>query len=135
MKGCNLLALLGFTAILSTTMGYVFAQGQQGLRQAELAVADLGPHFECMEGMVFKMSRFEMDPHFDGGPPHNHMGRPGVFYVLDGSIVEHQNGTVTEYRAGEGFVENADLTKEHRLENPSDAVATVVYTQIVPADR
>ena len=141
MKDRNLLSLLGFTALLSMSMGYVFAQGltPQGpspdeLVQEELAVTDLGPHFECMEGMIFKMSYFEIDPHFIG-PQHDHQGRPGLFYILDGSVVEHQGGTSSEYRAGEGLVENADfLTEEHQLTNPSDSKATVIYAQIVPAD-
>ena len=136
MKGRrrNFLAFSGFavTALLSMSIGYVFAQAQAGLQQEKLAVADLGPHFECMEGMVLKMTRFRMDPHFMGGK-HNHRGRPGLLYVLDGSVVEHQNGA-TEYRAGQGFVENTDINADHQIGNPGDSMATVIYVQIIPAE-
>ena len=134
MNGRTLLALLGFTALLSMSMGYVGAQQLQGVESTELAVVDLGPHFECLEGMVLKMTYHKIGPQVSGGQ-HSHLGRPEVFYVLDGSIVEHQNGTSREYSAGEGFVSNADLTKEHRIENASDSVATVMDIQIVSADR
>ena len=131
MKRRNLTALLTFTALLSLSIGYVGAQ--QGLQSTELAISDLGRHFECMEGMVLRMTHYQIPPHFSGSQ-HNHLGQPEVFYVLDGSIVEHQNGTSREYFAGEGFLTNSDLTKDHRIENSSDSVTTAVNATIVSAD-
>ena len=133
MTNRKLIPRLAFTAMLFGCIGYVLAQGQQGLRQEQLAEANLGQHFECLDGMVFRMSRFEIDPDFTS-PAHNHLGRPGLFYVLDGSIVEHQNGTTAEYRAGQGFVENANVDQDHRIENSSGSVTTVVYVQIASAE-
>lgn len=117
--------------VLSGTAGYLAAQQRNaGIRSTELASADLGAHFECLEGMELKMARHEIDPH-QGGSEHSHLGRPEVFYVIEGSVVEHQGDSSTLYSAGEGFVSNADLSVPHRIENASDSMSIVLDAQIV----
>lgn len=121
--------------LLSGSAGYLAAQQERsGIRSEVLAQTDLAPHFSCMEGMELKMTRHEVDPG-KGGGEHSHLGRPEVFYVLDGSIVEHQGGTSTTYTAGQGFVSNADHSVPHRIENAGDTVATVMDIQVVSTTR
>ena len=135
MKGRTAFSLMGLTALIATSLGYMGAQAQMELVQSEeLAAEDLGPHFECLEGKVMLAARHVIPPGFVG-PQHSHVGRPEIFFVLEGSIVEQQNGTETEYHAGEAFVSNADHTKEHRITNPGDRSATVMDVQIIGADR
>ena len=135
MNTRRLLVVLGMTAALSTSAGYLAAQQRYaGVRSAELAAADLGRHFDCLEGMVLKMTRHEIDPQM-GGSEHSHRGRPEVFYVLDGSVVEHQGDRSRRYASGEGFVSNEDLSVPHRIENASDTMSIVLDVQIVPAER
>lgn len=116
---------------LSGAAGYLLAQqGPGGVRSEVLAEADLGTHFSCMDGMELKLARHEIDPR-GGGSEHSHRGRPEVFYVIEGSVVEHQGANSRTYRAGEGFVSNSDLSVPHRIENASDSVALVLDAQIV----
>ena len=123
------LAILSLV-VLSGAAGYLLAQqGPAGVRSEVLAQTDLGAHFSCMEGMELKLARHEIDPK-GGGSEHSHKGRPEVFYVIEGSVVEHQGANSRTYNAGEGFVSNADLTVPHRIENASDSVTTVLDAQI-----
>lgn len=125
------LSVLLVLMLLSAATGYLAAQQRNpGIRSTELAAADLGRHFECLDGMELKMARHEIDPH-QGGSEHSHQGRPEVFYVIEGSVVEHQGGSSRTYTAGEGFVSNADLSVPHRIENASEEVSIVLDAQIV----
>lgn len=117
--------------LLSGATGYLAAQQRYaGVRSTELASADLGKHFECLEGKELKLTRHEIDPH-KGGSEHSHRDRPEVFYVIEGSVVEHQGDTSTVYSAGQGFVSNADLSVPHRIENASDSMSIVLDAQII----
>jgi len=117
--------------LLSGTAGYLLAQQPlSGIRSTEIAKTDLGAHFSCMQGKALRMTRHEIDPH-KGGSEHSHLGRPEVFYVLEGSVVEHQGENSRVYTAGQGFVSNEDMSVPHRVENASDAVSTVLDVQIV----
>ena len=138
MQNRTVFALMSITAGLSASLGYVLAQDVPeptgGLASEALAAEGLGPHFECLEGMELLMTRHEIPPNFVGGT-HSHLGRPEVFYVLDGSVLEYQGDEAVEYHADDGFVSNADLTREHRIENPNDTSVTVMDVQIIAADR
>lgn len=135
MRHRTLVTLLTCTTLFSTTAGYLAAQQRYaGVRSSELAVADLGAHFECMKGLILKMTRHEIDPHM-GGSEHSHRGRPEVFYVLDGSVVEHQGEHSRRYSAGEGFVSNANLSVPHRIENASDTMSVVLDVQVVSPEH
>jgi hypothetical protein len=152
MKRVSLVILFAVTAITSMSIGYVFAQqrgqaqraqaqqaGPEGTQWETLGVWDLGEHFKCMEGMMFRMSRVTVAPNFVS-PRHGHVGRPGLFYVEKGSATERQFGKngaadiVGTHKAGTGFVENADLSREHILTNPSNEPLVVIYAAITPKD-
>ena len=135
MKSFRRFIIILMTVVFSGSAGYLTAQQQfSGVRSSEIAKADLGLHFECMQEMALKMTRHEIDPH-KGGSEHSHLGRPEVFYVLEGSVVEHQGESSTVYSAGEGFVSNADLSVPHRIENASDSLSVVLDVQIISDTR
>ena len=135
MKSFRRFIIILMTVVLSGSAGYLAAQQQfSGIRSTEIAKADLGLHFECMKEMALKMTHHEIDPQY-GGSEHSHLGRPEVFYVLEGSVVEHQGESSTVYSAGEGFVSNADLSVPHRIENASDSVSVVLDVQIISDTR
>jgi quercetin dioxygenase-like cupin family protein len=37
------------------------------------------------------------------GPIHDHKDRPGIVYILQGTITDHRNGVATDYGAGSGL--------------------------------
>ena len=49
------------------------------------------------------------------GPVHDHKGRPGIVYILQGTITDHRNGATTDYGPGVGWPE--DRNTVHWLEN------------------
>ena len=40
------------------------------------------------------------------GPIHDHRGRPGTVYILQGTITDHRNGVATDYGPGVGWPED-----------------------------
>ena len=49
------------------------------------------------------------------GPVHDHVGRPGTVYILQGTITDHRDGVATDYGPGVGWPE--DRNTNHWLEN------------------
>ena len=64
---------------------------------------DLGAELEGMEGRQLRMRLFTFDPGAVFGPLHNHVGRPGIVYILQGTITDHRNGVATDYGPGVGL--------------------------------
>ena len=97
-----------------------------------LATIDLGPEIAGMDGFQLRMRRFTMEPGAVFGPLHDHRGRPGAVYVLEGTITDHRDGTATDYGPGLGWPE--DRNTLHWLENRGDAPAVEVSVDIVRAE-
>ncbi len=133
MKRAMTAGLMAGTLMLGVGAGYVLAQQAQqrnpGVRGTEIASADLGRHFESMQGKRLRMTRTVVDPGAGGGE-HSHKGRPEVFYVLKGTVVEHQCKNTVVHPAGDGFESNADHNCMHRIENVSKEQAEVLVIQI-----
>jgi hypothetical protein len=49
------------------------------------------------------------------GPVHDHKDRPGLVYILQGTITDHRDGVATDYGPGVGWPEDRNTT--HWLEN------------------
>jgi Cupin domain len=49
------------------------------------------------------------------GPIHDHKDRPGMVYILQGTITDYRNGVAKEYEPGVGWPEDKNTT--HWLEN------------------
>jgi quercetin dioxygenase-like cupin family protein len=88
------------------------AAGAVELKQIQ--VMDLGAELPGMEGMKFRMRTVTFPPG-SRTPEHNHKGRPGLVYVLQGTFTEHRNGVATQYGPGSSWIEDHDTT--HWAEN------------------
>lgn len=103
----------------------------RGVTVELLALLDLGNEIEGMEGLQLRMRRFTMEPGAVFGPLHDHKGRPGMVYVLQGRITDHRGGVATEYGPGVGWPE--DRHTLHWLENAGTETAVEVSVDIVRA--
>jgi quercetin dioxygenase-like cupin family protein len=104
----------------------------QGVTVELLATIDLGPEIEGMAGYQLRMRKFTIEPGGVFGPVHDHRGRPGAVYVLDGTITDHRDGTATDYGPGPGWPE--DHNTVHWLENRGTVPAVEVSVDVVKAE-
>ena len=101
----------------------------RGVSQELLASVDLGAEVPGMEGYRLRMRRFVFEPGAVFGPLHDHVGRPGTVFVLEGTITDHRDGTTTDYGPGLGWPE--DRHTKHWLENRGDVPAVEVSVDVV----
>lgn len=97
-----------------------------------LATVDLAGEIEGMEGRRLRMRRFTIEPGGVFGPLHDHVGRPGAVYILQGTITDHRGGVATDYGPGLGWPE--DRTTLHWLENRGTIPAIEISVDIVSQD-
>lgn len=103
----------------------------QGVSQELLASIDLGAEIEGMAGYQLRMRKFTFEPGAVFGPMHDHVGRPGTVFILEGTITDHRDGVTTEYGPGLGWPE--DHSTRHWLENRGDVRAVEVSVDVVVA--
>jgi quercetin dioxygenase-like cupin family protein len=96
-----------------------------------LAALDLGPEIEGMEGRLLRMRLVTMEPGAVFGPLHDHKDRPGMVYILQGTITDHRDGVAREYGPGMGWPE--DRRTVHWLENRGSTPAVEISVDIVRA--
>jgi quercetin dioxygenase-like cupin family protein len=101
----------------------------KGVTVELLASVDLGPEIEGMAGRRLRTRRVTIEPGGVFGPIHDHKGRPGSVYVLQGTITDHRDGTATDYGPGVGWPEDRNTT--HWLENRGAIPAVEVSVDIV----
>ena len=101
----------------------------RGISVELLAVVDLGPEIEGMEGRELRMRRVTLEPGGVFGPIHDHQGRPGTVYILQGTITDHRDGMAKEYGPGAGWPEDRNTT--HWLENRGTIPAVEISVDIV----
>jgi quercetin dioxygenase-like cupin family protein len=101
----------------------------QGVSAELLATVDLGPEIEGMEGRQLRMRMFTFEPGAVFGPLHDHIGRPGTVYILQGTITDHREGIATEYGPGLGWPE--DRNTLHWLENRGTVPAVEISVDVV----
>ena len=94
-----------------------------------LATVDLGPEIPGMDGRELRMRMVTIEPGGVFGPVHDHKGRPGIVYVLQGTITDHRDGTVTDYGPGVGWPE--DRNTVHWLENRGTVPAVEISVDVV----
>jgi len=102
----------------------------KGVTSELLATIDLGPEIEGMAGRQLRMRIFTFEPGAVFGPVHDHKGRPGVVYILQGAITDHRHGVTTDYGPGLGWPEDRNTT--HWLENRGSVPAVEISVDIVP---
>jgi quercetin dioxygenase-like cupin family protein len=101
----------------------------KGVAVELLATVDLGPEIEGMAGRQLRMRMFTIEPGGVLGPVHDHVDRPGIVYILQGTITDHRNGVATEYGPGVGWLE--DRNTIHWLENRETTPAVEISVDIV----
>ena len=105
------------------------APESRGVAVKLLSTVDLGPEIEGMEGRQLRMRLVTMEPGAVYGPVHDHKGRPGIVYILQGTITDHRNGVATDYGPGVGWPE--DRTTLHWLENRGSVPAVEISVDVV----
>jgi quercetin dioxygenase-like cupin family protein len=101
----------------------------KGVTVKLLATVDLTDELEGMAGRQLRMRMVTIEPGGVFGPIHDHVGRPGTVYVLQGTITDHRDGVATEYGPGVGWPEDRHTT--HWLENRGTIPAVEVSVDIV----
>jgi quercetin dioxygenase-like cupin family protein len=105
------------------------AHETKGVTSEVLARVDLGPEIEGMAGRELRMRLVTMEPGGVYGPVHDHVDRPGLVYILQGTITDHRDGRSTEYGPGVGWPEDRQTT--HWLENRGSVPAVEISVDIV----
>jgi len=101
----------------------------RGVAVKDLTTVDLAGEIEGMEGRHLRMRIFTIEPGGIVGPIHDHEGRPGTVYILQGTITDHRNGVDTDYGPGVGWPE--DRNTNHWLENRGTISAVEISVDIV----
>jgi quercetin dioxygenase-like cupin family protein len=101
----------------------------KGVSSELLATIDLGAELEGMDGRQLRMRLFTFEPGAVFGPMHDHVGRPGLVYILQGTVTDHRDGRATDYGPGLGWPE--DRNTIHWLENRGTEAAVEVSVDIV----
>ena len=104
----------------------------RGVSSTLLRTVDLGPEIEGMDGRQLRMRLFTFEPGAVFGPLHDHKGRPGMVYILEGTITDHRDGVATDYGPGLGWPEDSNTL--HWLENRGSVPAIEVSVDIVKQD-
>jgi quercetin dioxygenase-like cupin family protein len=100
-----------------------------GVEVQVLARIDLAHEIEGMESHELRMRMVTIAPGGVLGPVHDHKGRPGTVYILQGVITDHRNGVATDYGPGLGWPEDRETT--HWLENRGTIPAVEISVDIV----
>lgn len=100
-----------------------------GVRAELLATVDLGTEIDGMAAHQLRMRMFTFDPGAVFGPAHDHKGRPGLVYILRGTITDHRDGIARDYGPGLGWPEDRNTT--HWLENRGTTPAVEISVDIV----
>jgi len=101
----------------------------KGVKVELLSVMDLGAEIDGMAGRQLRMRRVTIDPGGVFGPVHDHVDRPGMVFILQGTITDHRSGIATEYGPGVGWPE--DRNTVHWLENRGSTPAVEISFDIV----
>lgn len=104
-----------------------------GVTSELLATIDLGAEIEGLAGRELRMRLFTFEPGAVFGPVHDHIGRPGLVYILQGTITDHRDGVATDYGPGLGWPEDKSTT--HWLENRGTVPAVEVSVDVVRQER
>ena len=101
----------------------------RGVTAELLATVDLGAEIEGMVGRQLRMRIFTFEPGAVFGPIHDHKDRPGIVYILQGTITDCRDGAATDYGPGVGWPE--DRNTRHWLENRGTVPAVEISVDIV----
>lgn len=101
----------------------------RGVEVTLLGAVDLAGEIEGLAGRRLRMRMVTIEPGGVFGPVHDHVGRPGLVHILQGTITDHRNGVATDYGPGPGWPE--DRSTVHWLENRGTVPAVEISVDIV----
>ena len=101
----------------------------KGVTVKFLGTVDLGPEIEGLTGRQLRMRMVTIEPGGVFGSIHDHKDRPGIVYILQGTITDHRDGVSTDYGPGLGWPE--DRNTLHWLENRGAVPAVEISVDIV----
>ncbi|MRR28965.1 cupin domain-containing protein [bacterium] len=101
----------------------------KGVTVTLLAALDLGSEIEGMAGRLFRMRMVTFEPGGVFGPVHDHKDRPGMVYILQGTITDHRDGMTKDYGPGVGWPE--DKNTIHWLENRGTTPAVEISVDLI----
>jgi hypothetical protein len=84
----------------STMSNEEVAPETRGVSAEVLATVDLDGEIEGTVRRQLRMRMFTFEPGAVFGPIHDHKGRPGTVYILQGTITDHRDGVATDYGPG-----------------------------------
>jgi quercetin dioxygenase-like cupin family protein len=122
-------AVVAAQVALRATPAEQTSRDTTGVTSTVLKTIDLGPEILGMEGRQLRMRMVTIEPGGAVGPTHDHIGRPGVVYVLQGTVTDHRDGVDTEYGPGLGWPE--DRNTLHWVENNGTIPAVEISIDIV----
>jgi quercetin dioxygenase-like cupin family protein len=122
-------AVVAAQVALRATPAEQTSRDTTGVTSTVLKTIDLGPEILGMEGRQLRMRMVTIEPGGAVGPTHDHIGRPGVVYVLQGTVTDHRAGVATEYGPGLGWPE--DRNTLHWVENNGTIPAVEISIDIV----
>ena len=112
-------------------MGSELVPDTTGVTVEYLDGVELGTELPGVDGRQLRIRKVSIEPGGVFGPLHDHIGRPGVVFILQGTITDHRDGVVTDYGPGLGWPE--DRHTLHWLENRGNIVAIEISVDIAPA--
>lgn len=135
MKRNRVLTLGAGLAAVALAFGLGVAVGQQsaptdtkGLKVSPPTALDLGPELDSVQGRQLRLRVVTLEPGGHVGL-HSHAGRPGVAYVLQGTLTEHRDGGWTvERKEGESWIEGKDVN--HWAENRGSTPVVVIAVDV-----
>jgi len=129
-----LAAATGFAGV-ALAFGLGIAVGQQtpptatqGVTISPPTALDLSDEIDGVQGRQLRLRIVTIQP---GGviAVHSHNGRPGVAYVLQGTLTEHREGSgAIEHYEGQSWTEDKNTT--HWAENKGDASVVVLAVDV-----
>ncbi len=107
----------------------------KGIRPiTQLGTVGLGDDFPALQGRQLRAREIVVEP---GGvvAVHEHQQRPGVAYILEGSIYEHRAGEAKPLLRTKGAVSFEKGGVIHWWENRSKKIVRALVVDIVPEEK
>ena len=105
----------------------------KGVAVKLLGTVDLDAEIEGMAGRQLRMRLVTFEPGAVFGPVHDHRDRPGIVYILQGTLTDHRDGIAKEYGPGLGWPE--DRNTSHWLENRGTVPAVEISVDIIRREK
>jgi quercetin dioxygenase-like cupin family protein len=129
-------SLIAFLAIAAPTFqafaGQAAPSESKGISAEVVQTLPLGGQIEVMKGYQVRVRKILLEPGA-AVAEHTHSDRPGLVYVLAGSVVEHRGESAQTYGPGGSWVEDGDTV--HWAENVEATPAWILAIDVIPEQQ